>query len=240
MGLVGALTAHYGSQGWLADYWRQFERTIRTAGEDPSIFATALETLAIKAFGDMGQTARLHIIRDLFVAGHDSCELCRHLDSVPPETPMQDIVDRCRVWESHSDSDVRRLSKPGSDRALPTYMVSDSGCRMEDRMVAAVTTSQSTLDQLETLLRRLFPGLVVPTPPPEPSTLEQLLQRLLAGAQTRKPAPAATIGSLLQSLLPGNLALATQLRLGPMQRDWTTVVYFSFGKAGHSATGVWT
>ena len=48
-GLVGALSAHYGSPGRLAD--RQFEKTTRTAGEDPSIFATALETLAVKAFG---------------------------------------------------------------------------------------------------------------------------------------------------------------------------------------------
>ena len=75
VGLVGALTAHYGSPGRLADYRRQFERTIRTAGEDPSIFTTALEMLAIKAFGDMGQTAWLRIIWDRFVAGHDSCEL---------------------------------------------------------------------------------------------------------------------------------------------------------------------
>ena len=41
-GLVDALTAHYGSPGWLADYRRQFERTTRTVGEDPAIFATAL------------------------------------------------------------------------------------------------------------------------------------------------------------------------------------------------------
>ena len=34
----------------------QFEKTTRSAGEDPSIFAIALETLAVKAFGDMGQT----------------------------------------------------------------------------------------------------------------------------------------------------------------------------------------
>ena len=57
-----ALTAHYGSPGQLADYWRQFERTTRTVGEDPAIFATALEALAVKAFGDMGQTARLRLI----------------------------------------------------------------------------------------------------------------------------------------------------------------------------------
>ena len=82
-GLVDELTAHYGSPGRLADYRRQFERTTRTVGEDPAIFATALETLAVKAFGDMGQTAHLRLIRDRFIAGHTSCELHRHLDSVP-------------------------------------------------------------------------------------------------------------------------------------------------------------
>ena len=56
-----------------------------------------LETLAVKAFGDMGHTARLCIIRDRFIAGHDSCELRWHLDSVAPETHIRDIVDRCRV-----------------------------------------------------------------------------------------------------------------------------------------------
>ena len=110
-GLVGALSAHYGSPGRLADYQRQFEKTTRTAGEDPSIFATALETLAVKAFEDMGQTARLRLIRDRFITGHGSCELRRHLDSVPPETPMRDVVDRCRVWESHANLAIRRVSK---------------------------------------------------------------------------------------------------------------------------------
>ena len=62
MGLVDALSAHYGSPGRLADYRRQFENTTRTAGEDPSIFAIALETLAMKVFGVMGQTARLPLI----------------------------------------------------------------------------------------------------------------------------------------------------------------------------------
>ena len=99
-GLVDALTAHYGSPGRLADYRRQFERTTRTVGEDPAMFATALETLAVNAFGDMGQTARLRLIRDRFIAGH--CDLRRHLDSVSPETPIRDVVDRCRVWESHA------------------------------------------------------------------------------------------------------------------------------------------
>ena len=55
-GLVDALSSHYGSPGRLADYRLQFEKTTRSAGEDPSIFAIALKTLAVKAFGDMGQT----------------------------------------------------------------------------------------------------------------------------------------------------------------------------------------
>ena len=121
-GLVDALTAHYGSPGRLADYRRQFERTTRKVGEDPAIFATALETLAVKAFGDMGQTARLRLIWDRFVAGHDNCDLRRHLDSVPPETPIRDVVDRCRVWERYGT--IRTL--PFGSR-IGVYVVNSAG-----------------------------------------------------------------------------------------------------------------
>ena len=62
-GLIGALTEHYRSPGRLADYRRQFEKTTRQEGEDPSIFAISLEALAVKAFGDMGPNARLRLIR---------------------------------------------------------------------------------------------------------------------------------------------------------------------------------
>ena len=60
----------------------------------------------MKAFGDMGHMARLQLVRDQFIAGQDSCELRRHLDSVLPETPFRDIVDRCRVWESHPQPEM--------------------------------------------------------------------------------------------------------------------------------------
>ena len=124
-GLVDALLAHYGSPGRLADYRRQFEKTTR-AGEYPSIFAIALETLAVKTFRDMGQTARLRLTRDRFIAGHCSCELRRYLDSVPLETPIRDVVDRCRVWESHADPDIRWVSKPGVELIYPACVVGDS------------------------------------------------------------------------------------------------------------------
>ena len=154
-GLVDALTAHYGSPGRLADYRRQFERTTRRVGEDPAIFATALETLAMKAFGDMGQTARLRLIRDRFIAGHDNCDLRRHLDSVPPETPIRDVVDRCRVWESQADPIVRRMNKPTPDMTYPTYAVSDMDKDREFIKVAAVTGLRSDQNQLQDLLRRI-------------------------------------------------------------------------------------
>ena len=43
----------------------------------------------------------------------------------PPEIPIKDIVDRCRVWESHADTDDRRVVKPTSERAQPVYAVSE-------------------------------------------------------------------------------------------------------------------
>ena len=56
-GLVGALNDHFGSPGRLVDCRRRFERTVRRDGEDPSVFATALETLAVRVFGDMSPKA---------------------------------------------------------------------------------------------------------------------------------------------------------------------------------------
>ena len=164
---MDALTAHYGSPGRLADYRRQFKRTTRTVGEDPAIFATALETLAVKAFGDMGQTARLRLIRDRFIAGHSSCELRRHLDSVPPETPIRDVVDRCRVWESHADPAVRRVSKPSPDPIYLAYVVGDSDNISETTRVAVVIRLQLGPDQLEDMLRRLLIAVDTPAPIPE-------------------------------------------------------------------------
>ena len=113
VGLVDALMAHYGSPGRLADYRRQFERTTWTAGEDRSIFAVALETLAVKAFGDMGQTAQLRLIRDRFIAGHSSCELPRHLDpSVSTDVGPQSVPARVSVVlvEGAGERSARRLA----------------------------------------------------------------------------------------------------------------------------------
>ena len=236
-----ALSAHNGSSGRLADYRRQFERTTRTAGEDPSIFATALETLAVKAFGDMGQTAHLRLIHDRFIAGHSSCELRRHLDSVPPETPIRDVVDRCCVWESHADPAVRRVSKPSPDPIYPAYVVGDSDNISETTRVAAVTRPRSGPDQLEDLLRRLLMAVDTPAPIPEVPAVEKLLQLLVAETQSRpspvvSPPESVGLEKMLRSFLSGQQQTRPPTRQRPIRRDWNVVVCFSCGKSGHAAT----
>ena len=166
--LTDALSSHYGSPGRLANYRREFDKTVRKPGEDPSNFAITLETLAVKAFGDMGQTARLRLIRDRFIAGHGSCDLRRYLDCVPPDTPLRDIVDRCRVWESHTDPEVRRVSKPMPESAYPTYVVEQSEYETEPVQVVTVNKPNSSVDQSEELLKKLLAVLTPIVPPPPP------------------------------------------------------------------------
>ena len=100
----------------------------------------------------MGQTARLRLIRDRFIAGYNSCELRMYLDSVPPETPIRDVVDRCRVWESHADPEIRRVSKPGPEPIYPAYVIGDSDKVVEEIWVVAVIKPKSMPDQVEDLV----------------------------------------------------------------------------------------
>ena len=159
--LTDALSSHYGSPGRLANYRREFDKTVRKRGEDPSNFVITLETLAVKAFGNMGQTARLKLIRDRFIASHESCDLRRYLDCVPPDTPLRDIVDRCRVWESHADHEVRRISKPMPEPVYP----------------------------IKKLLAVLTPKVPPPARVPELSPMDKLVQLLLSETAKREPAP---------------------------------------------------
>ena len=219
--LVDALSAHY--------RW-QFEKTTRSVGEDPSIFAKALETLAVKTFGDMGLTARLRLIRDRFIAGHSSCELRRYLDS---ETPIRDVVDRCRFWESHADPEILRISKPGPDPTYPAYVVGDSDNVVEKIQVAGVIKPKCTPDQVDDLLRRLLEGMSSPAPVPAPvpalvaevPMVEKLLQGLVAETQSRQPARVIPpepvgLGNLLRSYLSGQQTSGQQPRTHQAGFDW--------------------
>ena len=93
----GALSEHYGSIGRLAEYRPQFVRVSRSPGDDPLVFAIELETLARREFVDVDASVRLQLVRDRFIHGQAECSLRRDLDSVGPDTPIEDIVDRCRI-----------------------------------------------------------------------------------------------------------------------------------------------
>ena len=105
-GLSNGLLEYHNSPWRLAVFRRRFESAIRRPGVDPATFATDLGILAVRGFGDMGKRARDSMIRDRFIAAQRNCGLHRHLDGVSLDTPIQEIVDSCRVWESHSDREL--------------------------------------------------------------------------------------------------------------------------------------
>ena len=91
------------------------------------MFATELGILAVRGFGDMGKRARDAMIRDKFIAAQRNCGLRRHLDGVSPDTPIWEIVDSCRVWESHSVREPRS----DDDQDLDSRRQSDDRRKLE-------------------------------------------------------------------------------------------------------------
>ena len=157
--LVGVLSEHYGSPGRLAEYKRQFERASRSLSDDPSMFAIELETLARRAFADVNASVWLQLVRDRFIAGQAECSLHRHLDSVGPDTPMRDIVDSCRVCESHAEvtDSWGGGQEPEYPRAI--YQV------VEDSQPNVASEESDVLDQIR---RHLLPTPAVSPPKATP------------------------------------------------------------------------
>ena len=160
------LTAYYQSPGRLAGLRRQFAGALRHPGLDPATFATDLGMLAIQGFGDMKEQARDTMIRDKFIDGQEQCALRRQLDGFAPGTPIGEIVDSCRVWESHSDPDqnARKRIESGSDNQS-----GDSRIWERNRAAVVVDTREQeevVLEEMSKLICRsilaLGPGGVLP------------------------------------------------------------------------------
>ena len=96
----------------------QQEREVRT--QTPSKLGASLQTRwSLNSMAMVAGSSICRMVRDRFIADQQSCGLRRHLDSVPPDTPIREILDRCRVWESHSEqkrgsSPCRNWSGPGT------------------------------------------------------------------------------------------------------------------------------
>ena len=203
--------------------WRTIEDSSNEPSEQPGKnFATALEMLAVKAFGDMGQTARLWLIRDISIAGHNSCDLRRHLDSAPPETPIR---------ESHTDPAISRTRKPTPDLMYPIFTVGEMDSNNVITRVAAVTELKSDQHKLMEVIRRTLSNTERPNPKPEIPDILDRFQQLL-----RESVP-NTLEQTLKSLFDGQRQRQIQPpRLRQQRRDWTDVICFSCGRLGHTAT----
>ena len=134
-------------------------------------------------------------------------------------------MDRCRVWESHADTDDWRVVKPTLERVQPVYAVSEPMLGPTEQIVAAITGPSVGLADLETMLRRLLPAILAQTPPPISASthLETMLQHLLpvVPAQAPPPRPEPTeLDTMLKCLLPGTLTQALQARSATARRDW--------------------
>ena len=146
--LMGSLSEHYGSPGRLTEYKHQFRRAFRRPGDDPSVFAIELEMLARRGFTDINSSIQLQMVRDRFIAGQAECALRRHLDSMGPDTLMRDIVDSCRVWESHTEA--ANSWNGGSDPKFPRVIYQVA----EDTQSPVVSTESEMLDAV---MRQLLP-----------------------------------------------------------------------------------
>ena len=201
-----------------------------------------METLAVKAFGDIGQTAILRLIRDRFIAGHGSCDLRRHLDCLPPDTPLRDLVDRCRVWESHAELAERNVNQP--KLTYPAYAVKPMEEEPDVVRAVSVDKSASPVEDNSEIIKKivdvLAPGSNLTRKVTEPSAFDKLVHMLRERVVERKPAvPETTAPTELETkfktfLDSGQRAyqgLGTRL----IQRDWSAVKCFSCGNSGHSA-----
>ena len=149
--LIKSLSDHYNSPGRLAEYKCQFQRVVRRRGDDPSIFAIELETLARRAFIDIDFSIQLQMVRDRFIDGRmsnvRSADIWTVWNRILP-CPMSNIVDCCRVWESHCD--VEMETQISADRR-PACAV----CQVTvDKHIP--TTSPKT-ENLEDIIRKLLP-----------------------------------------------------------------------------------
>ena len=141
----------------------------------------------------------LQLVWDRFIAGQAECSLRRHLDSVGPDTPIRDIVDRCRVWESHAEDTDKWGVGRGSERPRAVYQVAslETDSKPKD--------ASEDSDVLGMLMRRLLPTPAASPPKatPIPSDRELFIQRLLGTVNPVQPVVQERSGIMdIEVLLP--------------------------------------
>ena len=117
-----------------------------------------------------------------------------------PDTPMRDIVDSCRVWESHTEATDSWRGGPEPEYPRAIYQVA------EDTQSPVALKESNALDQI---MRQLLPTPAVspPNATPIPSDRDLLIQRLLGAVRPVQPvvqerSRLMDIEIILQSMLP--------------------------------------
>ena len=190
----------------------------------------------MRAFADLNVSACLQLVRGRFIAGQRKCSIRRHLDSVGPGTPIRDIVDRCRVWESHAEDTDSWGVCPSPERPRPVYRV--DGMQTECKPGFFLNDQ----DVLGLLMRQLLPApaLSPPRATPIPSDRELPIQRLMGTEHPGRPvlqerSSLTDIEIFMQSLLPVGSLEEEHVR-PTADRHESTVVCFSCGVSGHVAS----
>ena len=111
---------------------------------------------------DVDASVRLQLVRDMFIIGQEHRALRRHLDSVGPDTPISDIVDRCRVWESHDECNSRPMARhePTGPRGVfqVTQQISDEHSKMSTEPDPAPSEFEILAQRLHEMAQQPVPG----------------------------------------------------------------------------------
>ena len=113
-------------------------------------------------------------MRNRFINGQENRALRRHLDSVGPDTPIAEIVDRCHFWESHAEINSGRVDNHEPNRPRAVFQVTQC------------VNNEHVVDVVENLMKRLSssPVETAQRTSPVPSDYELLTQRLCEGGTT--------------------------------------------------------
>ena len=153
-----------------------------------------------------------------------------------PDTPIRDIVDRCRVWESHAEDTDKWGVGRGLERPRVAYQVAsiDTDSKPKD--------ASEDSDVLGMLMRHLLLTLAASPPKatPIPSDRELLIQCLLGTMNPVQPVVQERSGItdievILQSMLPVASVVEDNVR-PPTDRQEPTAGCFSCGESDHATS----
>ena len=234
--LMKSLSDHYNSPGRRAGYKCQFQRVVRRPEDDPSVFAIELETLARRASTDIDSSIQRQMVRDQFIDGQAECALRQHLDSLIPDTPMSDIVDSCRVWESHRDVET----EPGiRSNRRPVHAI----CQVA--VDEQIRTPLPEKESLEEIISTLLPTPAPPKTRTDPilSDRDLLVQRLLGTLApsipvVRERSAVTDLETMLLSWLP--VGTVKEDTVVSPRASTSTVFHAGYRHTRQIIAGLWT